>query len=107
MDGSISETLEDYAALASTAFEQYSAYTFIEQSNKENNGSILNGLSTQYSLGNHQYLNCLRISESQMKHCHFQLTVVLLSVIKLQTQIIQDKHTSIKWNGIHSEYEST
>ena len=55
MDGFKSETQEDYAVLASTAFEQYSAYLFIEQSDKKKYGSILNGLSTQYSLGNDQY----------------------------------------------------
>jgi hypothetical protein len=55
MDGFKSETQEDYAVLASTAFEQYSSYLFIEQSNKKKYGSILNGLSTQYLLGNDQY----------------------------------------------------
>jgi hypothetical protein len=55
MDGFKSEIQEDYAVLESTAFEQYSAYLFIEQSDKKKYGSILNGLSTQYSLGNDQY----------------------------------------------------
>jgi hypothetical protein len=42
----IMKTQEDYAVLASMAFEQYSAYLFIKQSNKKKYGSILNGLST-------------------------------------------------------------
>jgi hypothetical protein len=46
MDGFKSETQEDYAVLASTAFEQYSAYLFIKQSDKKKYRSILNGLST-------------------------------------------------------------
>jgi hypothetical protein len=37
------------------AFEQYFSYLYLEQSNRKKYGSILSGLSTQYSLGNDQY----------------------------------------------------
>ena len=55
MDGYASEDKESYSNLSSTAFEQYSTFVYLEQSNREKYGNILTGLSTQYSLGNDQY----------------------------------------------------
>ena len=55
MEGFVSESHENYANLASMAFEQYLAYVYLEQSERKKYGSILSGLSTQFSLGNDQY----------------------------------------------------
>ena len=55
MDGYASEDKESYSNLSSIAFEQYSTFVYLEQSNREKYGNILTGLSTQYSLGNDQY----------------------------------------------------
>jgi hypothetical protein len=50
MNGYVSESEENYPELASTAFEQDSAYVYLEQSDKKKN-------ATQYSLGKDQYPN--------------------------------------------------
>jgi hypothetical protein len=55
MNGYVSESEKNYPELANTAFEQYAAYVYLEQSDKRKYGTILSGLSTQYSLGNYQY----------------------------------------------------
>jgi hypothetical protein len=55
MNGYVSEIEDNYSYVADMAFEQYTAYLYLEQSNRKKYGSILSGLSTQYSLGNDQY----------------------------------------------------
>jgi hypothetical protein len=55
MSGYVSETEDNYSNLADMAFEQYASYLYLEQSDRKKYGSILSGLSTQYSLGNDQY----------------------------------------------------
>jgi hypothetical protein len=50
-----SENELNYKNLSNMAFEQYCAYLYLEQSDKKKYGSIMNGLSTQYSLNNNQY----------------------------------------------------
>jgi hypothetical protein len=76
MDGFKSETQEDYAVLASTAFEQYSAYLFIKQSNKKKYGSILNGWSTQYSLGNDQYPKTMAEARNVLSNHKFDTSYI-------------------------------
>jgi hypothetical protein len=51
----VSETELNYQNLSNMAFEQYCAFLYLEQSDKKKYGSIMNGLSTQYSLNNDQY----------------------------------------------------
>jgi hypothetical protein len=55
MNGCVFESEKNYPDLANTAFEQYAAYPYLEQNDKRKYGTILSGLSTQYSLGNNQY----------------------------------------------------
>jgi hypothetical protein len=76
MDGFKSETKEDYAVLASTSFEQYSAYLFIKQIDKKKYGSILNRLSTQYLLGNDQYPKTMAEAINELSNHKFDTSYI-------------------------------
>jgi hypothetical protein len=74
MNGYVSESEKNYPELANTAFEQYAAYVYLEQSDKRKYGTILSGLSTQYSLGNDQYPRSIAKATNVLSNHKFDAT---------------------------------